>query len=90
VATGRELVEWRPPWAPHVVGQIERAAWDHETGMREPQRWVVVCERCRAVYRGECHSGQPRTHVARFARLHLHADPFGPPAPVAASSADDG
>lgn len=75
-----KVEEWRPPWAPHVRGQIERAVFDPETGEREPQRWTVLCEKCGGTFRGECYSGQSRTHVSRFARLHLHADPLDPAA----------
>lgn len=63
---------WRPPWAPHVVGRHER--WDSTE--RTPIRYQCECERCGAVWQGECGTGRVRAHVERFARQHLHRDPL--------------
>jgi hypothetical protein len=70
--------EYRPRWAPWVVGTFQEPEFDPTRGCYEPLRVDVRCEKCGEATRRTCDSGQPRDHVARFARLHVHRDPLGP------------
>ena len=69
-------VEWSPGFAPHVMGRYTRRTFDPETRMPEPQKIEVTCGICHATWRGECLTGQVRTHIARFGTVHLHRDPL--------------
>lgn len=86
--------EWRPPFAQHVLGKYERRTVNDD-GTADEQRVVVVCEQCKArcrcckgvcscgaEFRTVCTTGSTRTHVSRFAVLHLHRDPLRAPAPA--------
>ena len=79
-------LEYRPRWAPHVVGRYGEREHDRETGEPEPQRVRMECERCGDTHQVECRSGQPREHVAKFAILHLHRDAMKQPLPMPAGS----
>lgn len=72
--------KYRPSWAPHVDGSYTRRVVD-EDGLPEEQRVHARCEKCGAEFRTTCQSGQVRLHVAKFARVHLHADPLASPRP---------
>lgn len=72
----RSAEQWRPPFAPHVLGEYERRRFD-EDGLPEPQLVVAVCEKCGARWQTQCSTGQVRTHISRFATIHLHRDPLG-------------
>ena len=67
--------EWSPPWCSHVRGYFEERVLYPEP---EPQRYVVICEQCGDEHRGACATGAVRNHVAHFASVHTHRDPFGP------------
>jgi hypothetical protein len=68
-----------PPFAPHVQGAYEDRPTEDELGPGEApeQPWRAVCDKCGAETRGVCVSGAVRTHINRFAALHLHRDPLG-------------
>ncbi len=70
--------EYRPHFAPHVVGRYEDRPDSSELapGEQPEQRWWVACGCCGAEHRGVCVTGAVRTHVIRFAALHLHRDPL--------------
>jgi len=68
--------QWRPPYAMHVLGEYDRREHDPVTGLPEPQRVRMVCEQCGATWQTMCATGQVRSHIARFASIHLHRDPF--------------
>lgn len=66
---------WSPDWATHVRGQwTERTVTDD--GYPEPQDVVMYCSICEGTYQTKCTTGSVKQHVLRFARVHLHADPF--------------
>ncbi len=69
--------EFRPPWAPWVVGRYEREV-DPETGLPEPTVVRLKCERCGDEHRARCGSGAPTQWVLRFAVAHAHRDPLDP------------
>ena len=69
--------EWRPGWATHVLGRYERREFDPVTQTATPQHVTMDCEQCKAHYQTTCTTGAVRTHIARFAALHLHKDVFG-------------
>jgi hypothetical protein len=73
---GRARKEYRPQWAPHVVGTYDVRAYDPETGAPEEQRVDMYCESCCEAHRVVCRTGHVREHVASFARLHQHRDPL--------------
>lgn len=72
-------IEFAPRFAPHVKGEFTRRTFDPETRLPEPQKWRVRCAKCGASWQGECHSGQPKQHVNRFAVQHIHRDPLAAP-----------
>lgn len=75
-------IEWVPQWAPHIQGRYQRErVVDEQTGMPEPQRVECVCTVCGAKWQTDCTSGAMRSHVSRFAGVHLHRDPFTQPPP---------
>jgi hypothetical protein len=69
------VYQWRPPFAPLVLGEYE-ARPIVEPGETPEQRWSVRCERCGATFRGVCTTGAVRSHIARFAAQHVHSDAF--------------
>jgi hypothetical protein len=74
--------EYRPPWAPHVVGLIDPHALDVDS-MPIPRRIDIRCEHsgCGATWQATCTSGAVRTHVNNFAKSHVHRDVFENPRP---------
>ena len=66
--------EYRPKWAPHVVGMFVERVVDPETGEPDPQVVDLKCEVCGDTHRVECRSGQPREKVAKYALGHVHRD----------------
>lgn len=77
-AGGAVWVEFRPEWAPHVNGRYARRTFDPETGQADDQAWTAHCTKCGQSWQGKCSSGQVKQHIQRFARVHLHRDPFDP------------
>lgn len=73
-------LEYRPAWAAHVVGRYSKRIYDSEAGSYEPQSVSAVCEVCREHFGPiECRSGQPLSHVDKFAvGEHLHRDRMAP------------
>lgn len=71
-------LEWNPPHAPEVRGRYTVRVPAEEGEMPEPQKVEARCLRCGAEWRGDCHSGSVRTHIARFGGIHAHRDPFAP------------
>jgi hypothetical protein len=69
-------LEFRPDFAPHVVGRFEPRRFDLVDMAWDEQRIELECERCGSKMEKRCASGRPREHVARFALGHLHRDPF--------------
>ena len=67
--------EWRPPYAPHVLGRWTQRVFDDD-GLPEEQKVVVRCEfpGCGGVFERACTSGLVQQHVQRFAIVHLHRD----------------
>ncbi len=70
--------EWRPSFAPHIKGRFERRTFDRDVGMPNPQKIVMECAKCGDRWQTVCATGQVRSHIARFARLHLHRDVLDP------------
>ena len=75
-----DLITERPPWAPHVRATYPPRVVD-EDGKSE-QVINMYCEHalCAATnrhYRVVCTSGAVRGHIATFALVHAHRDPFG-------------
>jgi hypothetical protein len=70
-------LEYRPKFAPHVVGTYPPREWDEDEGEWGEQRVELACERCGQTHRVVCTSGRVRDQVARFALGHVHQDPFG-------------
>lgn len=73
-----EWREWRPPFAPFVVGRYQRRSFDHEVGMPNPQKVTMECTSCAVTWQTMCATGNVRSHIAKFARLHLHRDVLDP------------
>lgn len=78
-------VEWRPQFATHVRGEYETREWEHEmlpdgsiARLPMPQTVRMHCEHCGHRWATVCSTGQVRSQIARYARLHLHRDPFAP------------
>ena len=74
----RETYEYRPPFAKHVVGTIEKPETDPKTKFPEDQKIVMLCEKCKDKIQRTCSTGHTHGHVQRFAILHLHRDPLDP------------
>lgn len=66
-----------PPWASHVQGKWT-AREHNDQGLPLPQDVYVRCSKCDQDYRTTCTTGSVKTHVLRFAWLHLHRDPMSP------------
>jgi hypothetical protein len=91
----KRWVQWSPDWAPHVLGQYEADREVGPSGMPDPQQVRAVCGECKkkcrcprrqvcscgAEWRGSCSTGAVRSHISRFAAVHLHRNPLteGPP-----------
>lgn len=73
-------VDFSPPWAPHVKGSYTDRTFD-EDGLPEEQKVRATCTVCGTVFQRTCASGQVRTHITTFARLHVHRDPLNDPMP---------
>ena len=89
----KRWVEWSPDSAPHVKGRYESDREIGPSGMPDPQQVIAVCAVCKArckcqpdrlchcgaEWRTACSTGAVRQHIARFAAVHLHRDPFKVP-----------
>ena len=75
--------EFRPQWAPHVVGTFAPPEFDRVRGVYEDLKVKLYCESCGGRAVATCNSGQPREHVNKFALVHLHRDPLKVPPPKA-------
>jgi hypothetical protein len=82
-----EPIEYRPSFAPHVVGRYGARVWDAGLGRFEEQRIDMTCETCAATMRRTCDSGRVREHVQRFGLQHLHRDPLRNPGSGSSSQA---
>lgn len=71
--------EFRPKWAPHVVGTYEREV--DEDGKPEPTMVRFCCEVCKETGQHRCDSGAPRQWILRFAINHVHRDALNAPFP---------
>lgn len=78
--------EWRPPFAQHVAGHYEPRQHKKEllpdgriVNLPMPQTVRMHCERCGHRWATVCSTGQVRSQIARYARMHLHRDVFAPP-----------
>lgn len=67
-------VEWSPDAHPHVKGRYTQR--EFEDGEPQPQRVEAHCTLCKTDWQGECKTGAVRSHIARFAAVHAHRDPF--------------
>lgn len=66
------MTTYEAPFAKHVTGQ-----WDPEKATTDGNVLVsIVCNECKAATAVQCPSGRYRTHVDKFAVMHLHRDPF--------------
>ena len=75
-----ELIEWSPPWAPHVKGRYTPRTRG-ENGMCEPQHVYMLCafkhndgRICGETWQTVCASGNVRRHINNFAKAHSHSD----------------
>lgn len=68
---------WSPPWSPdwckHVSGKWTARVVD-EDGLPEPQKVHVACSQCGAEYNTVCSTGSVKTHITRFAYVHIHKE----------------
>jgi hypothetical protein len=72
---------YAPRWAgAHVTGQYSAMTRD-ESGIPEEQLVTASCSQCGATFRRKCSSGQPRSHIDRFAQVHLHRNVLKDPMP---------
>lgn len=83
MADERKTVEYRPPWAPHVVGRYPERLWDKEASAWVEQKIIMTCEHpgCGGSFQTTCSSGMTREHVNNFAKSHVHRDVFKDPFP---------
>jgi len=78
--------EWSPSWAPHVKGYYYEREIDPITHIPEEAEVGGECTHpgCTTVpkaFKRMCMSGQFRTWISTFARLHLHRDTLNDPMP---------
>lgn len=73
-----EWRQYRPHFAPHVLGEYEPRTFNDEVKMHNPQTIRMKCEQCGTKWATVCSTGQVRVHIQRFAVRHLHRDPFEP------------
>lgn len=66
---GEQLVEYRPKFAPHVVGTFEPSVL-----RSAPTNVFMKCETCHETITWRCAS--PRERVRKFALMHQHRDPM--------------
>lgn len=64
---------WTPKWAPvWVRATYTPVIYDESHALvDEPSKIECSCDRCGAVWKGTCSSGNSRSHIQRFARLHV-------------------
>lgn len=83
---------YQSPVAPHVYGRWD--ARDDDTGIQHVQILCAICKTtckcrdicsCPAEWHTICNSGQPRSHVSRFALVHLHRDALASSRPITGS-----
>lgn len=74
--TNETWIEWRPDFAPHVLGRYTRREYDETTRTFEAQKVKIDCESCGDHFETMCESGNVRAHVSRFAQQHTHVDPL--------------
>ena len=81
-----KLIEWSPPWAPHVLGRYTPRERDEVTGLCEAQQVFMVCRfrnpdgtLCGQTWQTTCASGNVRSHINNFAKAHAHKDFTAPP-----------
>lgn len=73
-------IKWTPSWVgSHVGGRYTERTFDAESKMPDPQVIMCTCSKCGAKWRGECLSGNVRSHIAHFATVHAHTDPLQAP-----------
>lgn len=77
-AAEEEWIEWRPDFAPHVLGRYTRRVADPRTGMAEEQKIEMFCEKCKGQWKTKCASGAVKRHISNFGAAHVHRDPFAP------------
>lgn len=77
-ADGDLWVEWSPRFAPHVKGKYTERTFDLDH-RPEPQRFEAHCTHCGQKWGGPCMTGAVKSHIARFAAMHLHRDPMHAP-----------
>lgn len=69
--------EWNAPGVSHITAKwTQRVLGDD--GLPEEQRIEAACSACGAVYRRGCTSGLVKSHVIRFATVHLKCKVEGP------------
>lgn len=75
-------IEWRPKYAPHVIGRYTERQIDPETHQPIEQRYSVECEKCGDKWGPtHCTSGLVRSKIANFATVHAHRNAFNEPFP---------
>lgn len=94
----KRWVSWTVEWAPHVSGSYEAGREVDASGMPEPQQVRALCSVCKAKckcrkqdvcscgaeWRGSCSTGAVRSHISRFAGVHMGCagrDPLKTPPP---------
>jgi ribosomal protein S27AE len=70
--------ESSPACAPHVTGRYPPRRYDPQVGGFETVTVELSCSKCGDVHKVACSSGQPRSHVANYAVVHLHRDALAP------------
>lgn len=79
--TERAWVKWSPAWAPTIEGEFEEPQF--EGGMPLPQKWRARClvPGCGGKFEGTCSSGTVRSHISRYASVHVpeHQEPLSAP-----------
>ena len=68
--------EYVPKWAPHIQGWYEQRETDEVTGEVYEAPVGAECTICGQKFRRMCLSGLFRQHIANFALVHAHKDPF--------------
>ena len=67
-------VSWAPPWAKHPTTGEPTITASHEAfrpmAPDPSQKIKAVCNVCGTVFQFTCTSGNPRTHIGRFALTH--------------------
>lgn len=68
--------EFVPKWALHIKGWYEKREVDEETLEVYEAPVGAECTICGVKFQRMCASGLFRTHIANFALVHAHKDPF--------------